>query len=205
MPTFWKNFNDFSDNHLEEIVPSEISNLTSLKYFDIAGNNFSEGYGKKVEDELAKGEYPMQGNLSELESLDLSSNKFQGRIPMELNNLGFLEVLNLSQNNLVGLIPRGKQFNTFTSDSYIGNLGLCGSPLSKSCNDDEETPIKFERDDGDVLNWKFSILMGYGSGLVLGLSMGYIVFTTRKPWWFIKIFERVQHRFAKWYRSKLFR
>ncbi|TYH46678.1 hypothetical protein ES332_D11G354800v1 [Gossypium tomentosum] len=138
------------------------------------------------------------GNLSELESLDLSSNKLDGRIPTELKNLGFLEVLNLSQNNLKGPIPQGKQFDTFTNDSYIGNLNFCGLPLSKNCGTDEETPVKFDRDDdGDELNWKFSILMGYGCGLVLGMSMAYIVFTTGKPWWLIRIVERVRQRFAK--------
>ncbi|KAL1075147.1 hypothetical protein V6Z11_D11G339600, partial [Gossypium hirsutum] len=138
------------------------------------------------------------GNLSELESLDLSSNKLEGRIPTELKNLGFLEVLNLSQNNLKGPIPQGKQFDTFTKDSYMGNSDLCGFPLSKNCGTDEETPAKFDRDDdGDELNWKFSILMGYGCGLVLGMSMAYIVFTTGKPWWLIRIVERVRQRFAK--------
>ncbi|KAK5786885.1 hypothetical protein PVK06_041533 [Gossypium arboreum] len=139
------------------------------------------------------------GDLSELESLDLSSNKLEGRIPTELKNLGFLEVLNLSQNKLKGPIPQGKQFDTFTNDSYMENLDLCGLPLSKSCDTDEETPAKFDRDDddSDELNWKFSILMGYGCGLVLGMSMGYIVFTTGKPWWLIQIVERVRQRFAK--------
>ncbi|XP_017629299.1 receptor-like protein 9DC3 [Gossypium arboreum] len=140
------------------------------------------------------------GNLSELESLDLSSNKLEGRIPTELRNLGFLEVLNLSQNNLKGPIPQGKQFDTFANDSYMGNLDLCGLPLSKSCDTEEETPAIFDSDgdgDGDELNWKFSIVMGYGCGLVLGISMAYIVFTTGKPWWLIRIIERIRQRFAK--------
>ncbi|XP_017613914.2 receptor-like protein 9DC3 [Gossypium arboreum] len=139
------------------------------------------------------------GDLSELESLDLSSNNLQGRIPTELKTLGFLEVLNLSHNNLKGPIPQGKQFDTFTDDSYKGSLDLYDLPLSKSCDTDEETPAKFDRDDddGDELNWKFSILMGYGCGLVLGKSMRYIVFTIGKPWWLIRIVGRVQQRFTK--------
>ena len=33
-------------------------------------------------------------------------------------------------------------------------------------------------------------MMGYGSGLIIGLSMGYIVFSTGKPWWFVSMVER---------------
>ncbi|MBA0771121.1 hypothetical protein Gotri_019641, partial [Gossypium trilobum] len=171
----------FTTKGLETKFESLLSIWTMI---DLSSNQFS-------------GEIPkMLGDLSELESLDLSSNKLEGKIPTELKNLGFLEILNLSQNNLKGHIPQGKQFDTFTNDSYLRNLDLCGLPLSKSCGTDEETPAKFDRD-GDELNWKFSILMGYGSGLVLGISMAYIVFTTGKPWWLIRIVDRVRQRFAE--------
>ncbi|MBA0742649.1 hypothetical protein Gogos_015685, partial [Gossypium gossypioides] len=176
---------DFSDNQFFGELPKTLGELHSLIIVNLSHNCLTGPIPSSL------------GDLSELESLDLSSNKFQGRIPTELTNLGFLEVLNLSQNNLKGPIPQGKQFDTFTNDSYKENLDLCGLPLSKRCDNDRGTLVKFDRDDDDELNWKFSILMGYGCGLVLGLSMGYIVFTTGKPWWLIRIVERVQQRFTK--------
>ena len=60
-----------------------------------------------------------------------------GEIPMQLIEMTALAVLNLSQNHLVGVIPSGNQFNSFENDSYTGNLGLCGFPLSKTCNNDQ--------------------------------------------------------------------
>ncbi|XP_022735334.1 receptor-like protein 12 [Durio zibethinus] len=175
---------DFSNNRFNGQIPDILGQLHSLVVLNLSHNSLT-------------GPIPSSfGNLSMLESLDLSSNKLQGRIPQVFKNLGFLAVLNLSQNNLTGPIPSGKQFDTFTNDSYSGNLGLCGFPLSKSCgnNDQKQPPTKTDADD-DALNWKFSILMGYGCGLVFGLSTGYIVFTTGKPWWVIKIIERGQQKY----------
>ncbi|KAE8725256.1 Seed imbibition 1 isoform 1 [Hibiscus syriacus] len=187
--TIWTDI-DFSRNQFSGEIPKTIGELHSLIALNLSHNCLTGPIPSSL------------GDLSELESLDLSSNKLHGKIPTEFTNLGFLEVLNLSHNNLVGPIPKGKQLDTFSNDSYVGNLGLCGLPLSKSCDNDEGTAAKFDRDDDDDddddgLNWKFSILMGYGCGLVLGLSMGYIVFITGKPWWFIKIYVRVQQRFVE--------
>ncbi|KAK9016538.1 hypothetical protein V6N11_079034 [Hibiscus sabdariffa] len=170
---------DFSNNQFLGEIPKTLGELHSLIVLNFSHNCLTGFIPSSL------------GDLSGLESLDLSSNQLHGRIPTKLNNLEFLEVLNLSYNHLKGPIPQGKQFDIFTDDSYIGNLDLRGLPLSKGCVNDAETPTKLDRDDDDddEINWKFSILMGYGCGLVLGLSMGYIVFTTGKPWWLIKIYE----------------
>ncbi|XVE53082.1 hypothetical protein DITRI_Ditri02bG0176100 [Diplodiscus trichospermus] len=177
---------DFSNNRFRGQVPEVLGDLHSLVVLNLPHNSL-------------KGPIPSSfGNLSMLESLDLSSNKLQGSIPPQLVNLNFLQVLNLSYNNLTRLIPRGNHFDTFTNDSYYGNLGLYGFPLSKGCGNNkglEPPPKKFDEAIRE-LNWKYSILMGYGCGVVFGLSMGYIVFTTGKSWWFVQIIERVQQKYV---------
>ncbi|KAE8712277.1 Receptor like protein 33 [Hibiscus syriacus] len=87
--------------------------------------------------------------------MDLSSSKLSGEIPSQMKNLTFLEVLNLSHNNLVRLIPNGRQFNTFENDSYIGNLRLCGFPLTKQCDNGlgPEPPTPKSKEDGWRESW----------------------------------------------------
>lgn len=180
---------DLSSNKFQGEIPESIGNLNSLRELNLSHNNLV-------------GHIPSSfGNLKLLESLDLSSNKLIGRIPQELTSLTFLEVLNLSQNHLTGFIPRGNQFETFGNDSYNGNSGLCGFPLSKKCTTDEtlepskEADAEFE----SGFDWKIT-LMGYGCGLVIGLSLGCFIFLTGKPEWFVRIIEENLHNKSR--RSK---
>ncbi|KAK9986160.1 hypothetical protein SO802_031111 [Lithocarpus litseifolius] len=71
----------------------------------------------------------------------LSSNNLTAEIPVQLvDSLTFLSFFNLSFNQLVGKIPQGKQFSTFSNDSYKGNKGLCGYPLQTECTSDKASP-----------------------------------------------------------------
>ncbi|GAU35654.1 hypothetical protein TSUD_255510 [Trifolium subterraneum] len=130
-----------------------------------------------------------------------------GVIPTELTNLDFLEVLDVSNNYLVGEIPQGKQFNTFSSDSYKGNLRLCGFPLTKKCGPEPEqhhSPTSTNNiwSEGKFgFGWK-AVAIGYGCGFVIGIGLGYLVFLIGKPRWLVMIFggqpkRRVNRRKAR--------
>ncbi|XP_017620691.1 receptor-like protein 9DC3 [Gossypium arboreum] len=153
---------DFSSNHFKGSIPKEVGELNSLIVLNFSHNR------------LAGNIPPSLGKMTALESLDLSSNKLQGKIPVQLT------------------IPLANHFDTFSNDSFDGNSGLCGFPLSKKCGNNQElesSPSTVADDSETTLVWKIAA-MGYGSGLVLGLSMGYIVFTTGKPYWLVKMIKR---------------
>ncbi|KAG8485005.1 hypothetical protein CXB51_021639 [Gossypium anomalum] len=181
---------DLSNNQFSGEIPEDVGQLISLQMLNFSHNNFT-------------GPIPASfGNLVALESLDLSSNKFSGRIPSQMTNLTFLEVLNLSNNNLVGPIPHWNQFDTFDNNSYSGNLKLCGLPLSKQCINhrglDQPSPLVVEHEGSKIPFFWQVVMMGYGSGVVIGLSLGYIVFIIGRSWWFVRKVERDwQYNFTK--------
>ncbi|XP_050248547.1 receptor-like protein 9DC1 [Quercus robur] len=163
---------DLSCNKFHGQIPKVLGKLQFLRELNLSHNSLTSYIPSSL------------GNLLLLESLDLSSNMLNGSIPMQLTSLTFLAVLNLSQNKLIGPIPQGLQFNTFQNNSYIGNKGLCGFPLSKKCriveppSSEEDNDLKFTSGFG----WK-AVMMGYGCGFVYGIAMGYLVSKSRKPQW----------------------
>ncbi|XP_028769696.1 receptor-like protein 7 [Neltuma alba] len=113
---------DFSSNHFEGSIPKELMDFKALHALNLSENAFSSHIPSSV------------GDLNNLESLDLSMNSFKGKIPTELASLLFLAVLNLSFNHLIGPIPTGTQIQSFGADSFEGNEGLCGPPLTQTCS-----------------------------------------------------------------------
>ncbi|XP_060676075.1 receptor-like protein 34 isoform X2 [Ziziphus jujuba] len=168
---------DFSMNNFEGEIPELIGNLKGLKGLNLSHNNISGHIPQSLR------------NLTNLEWLDLSSNELSGSIPMQLIEMVWLEVLNLSQNRLVGAIPRGNQFDSFGKDAFIWNLGLCGFQLSIECDDRDQQPSPSEGDPLEAANefdWKFAMLMGYGCGLVIGISVGSMLFSDKRLACFIR-------------------
>ncbi|PHT98164.1 hypothetical protein BC332_32911 [Capsicum chinense] len=177
---------DLSSNIFEGRIPSIMGELIALRVLNLSHNEL-------------KSDIPLSfGNLSEVESLDLSYNHLTGEIPQQLASLTFLAFLNLSHNHLRGCIPQGPQFATFENYSYEGNDGLRGFPVSKGCGNDHVSDTVSGPDDqesdSEFLNdfWK-SALMGYGSGLCIGLSIIYMV-STRNPIWLARILLKLDHK-----------
>ncbi|KAH0733757.1 hypothetical protein KY285_009464 [Solanum tuberosum] len=181
---------DLSSNKFRGQIPSIVGDLIAVRILNLSQNGL-------------QGHIPLSfGDLSSVESLDLSGNQLSGEIPQQLASLTSLSFLNLSHNHLQGCIPQGPQFHTFESNSYEGNDGLRGFPVSKSCSDarvldtndtvsgldDEESNSEFQSD-----FWK-GALMGYGSALCIGLSIIYFMLSTGKPIWLARIILEMEHK-----------
>ena len=176
---------DMSSNRLEGEIPESIVDLRVLHLLNFS-NNILSGY------------IPLSlGKLEVLEALDLSQNKLSVEIPQQLTQLSFLVYFNVSFNNLTGPKPKRKQFVTFSKNSFEGNSGLCGSPLTKKCdnsntlllpplisqkNEDSDSPFEF--------GWKI-VVIGYGFGTIVGVIIGHVV-TARNPDWLRKTFGMKQ-------------
>ncbi|XP_031278900.1 receptor-like protein 9DC3 [Pistacia vera] len=212
---------NINENELEGPIPQSLVNCTMLQVLDIGNNKVNDTFPYWLESlpelqVLVLHSNQFYGSIwgcsktkhyfPKLKVFDLSNNKFGGPLSAryfenlnamkDLANLNFLGVPNLSQNQLTGPIPRLPHFDTFGNTSYAGNLGLCGFPLSKECKSDEtlQPPSKLEDDVESSIGfgWK-AVLMGYGCGMVFGLIMGYLVFSTGKPHWIVSIVEG-EHR-----------
>ncbi|XP_052198406.1 receptor-like protein Cf-9 [Diospyros lotus] len=182
---------DLSRNKFEGEIPEIIGELTSVRGLNLSHNRLTGRIPKSL------------GKSTTLEWLDLSSNKLVGEIPKQLTALNFLGVLNLSHNQLAGRIPEGAQFDTFSNDSYVGNLGLCGRPMSKSCSNPHapQPPKGKDSQSSDGFDWEV-ILSGYGCGLVLGLVMGYLMFSTGKPRGVMRMIEGAENKCREWQKKQ---
>ncbi|XP_062081198.1 receptor-like protein 6 [Humulus lupulus] len=150
----------------------EVPSVEELRYYEISSLT-KKGYYAELE--------KIQTMLI---VIDFSRNNFTGEIPELLGKLNSLKGLNFSHNKISGNIPPSlgnltnqecRQFDTFTNDSYKENFGLCGFPISESCNENTTPQVQQEDNEEHVngFDWKI-VLMGFGSGMVIGISVGYM-------------------------------
>ncbi|KAF3684004.1 putative protein-like [Capsicum annuum] len=181
---------DLSSNAFTGNLPTSLfQHLRSMRKIDPskkAPSDEENGYYENSIAVVTKGmEHEVVTILFLYTTTDVSNNKFEGHIlsiidnypvgeiPAQFASLTFLEVLNLSYNHLEGCIPQGPQFPTFENNSYEGNDGLRGFPLSKGCGNDGHDSASGKTHTGSALDeesnseflndfWK-AALMGYGT------------------------------------------
>ncbi|CAN6936865.1 unnamed protein product [Brassica oleracea] len=149
---------DLSENELTGEIPSGLGDLLKLRALNLSHNYLS-------------GVVPASfSGIKNLESLDLSFNRLHGWIPPQLTELSSLAVFNVSYNNLSGVIPQGKQFNTFDTQSYLGNLLLCGQPTNTSCKNvtspESDNEVKDDNSLIDMVSFYWSSAATYVTILI---------------------------------------
>ncbi|KAD2804339.1 hypothetical protein E3N88_37716 [Mikania micrantha] len=215
---------DLSNNTIAGVVPSLLGSLTQLKSLHLHNNRFEGNLPLSLQNltglvtmdfgyNLLTGRIPFWNgeNLSNLRILNLQSNKLTGKIPLQLCQLNGLLQLNLALNNITGTIPRcfgNFSFMTMISDQVkfvytVRNEGLCGPPVSRSCNggtgssyyhaDEDEA----QDDDDDEGLWFY---VGMGPGFVVGFVglLGSLHFIKR---WRVAYFEMLENVY-RWVKTK---
>ncbi|XP_073150978.1 leucine-rich repeat receptor-like tyrosine-protein kinase PXC3 [Henckelia pumila] len=171
-------------NSISGEIPHEIGNCTKLLELHLGGNSLTGsippeiGHIKNLQIALnlssnhLHGQLPEElGRLDKLVSLDVSDNQLSGSIPAALKGMLSLIEVNFSNNQFSGQIPSFVPFQKSLNSSFLGNNGLCGEPLSISCeglNDQAH----------DAYHHKVSyriVLVVIGSGLAVFASVTVVV------------------------------
>ncbi|KAH1147558.1 hypothetical protein GYH30_042621 [Glycine max] len=181
---------DFASNRLSGPIPNCLHNITAMlssnaSTREVGYTTHFAGFSIPITCSITM---LIKGNELEIFNLmnifDLSSNNLSGTVPLEMYMLTGLKSLNLSHNHLMGTIPQEGPNLGSTDLSYIGNLDLCGPPLTKIYPKDEKsdnTKSMVEEDDDDkyeVYSWFY---MGLGIGFAVGFLgvLGIIFFNSR--------------------------
>ncbi|KAL3841256.1 hypothetical protein ACJIZ3_025847 [Penstemon smallii] len=170
-----------SQNSIRGEIPHEIGNCVKLLELQLGSNyltgNIPPEIGRIKNLQIAlnlssnhlRGQLPEElGRLDKLVSLDISNNQLSGNIPSALKGMLSLIEVNFSNNQFNGQIPLFVPFQKSPNSSFLGNNGLCGEPLSASC----------EGLDSNSYHHKVSyriVLAVIGSGLAVFASVFVVV------------------------------
>ncbi|XP_044479686.1 probable inactive receptor kinase At2g26730 [Mangifera indica] len=149
-----------SGNKFSEKLPDSLSQLSNLKTLEIDNNNFF-------------GELPDVSRISGLITFYVENNQLSGEIP-DFDFLN-LQEFNVSNNNFSGPIPDVK--GRFNADSFSGNPGLCGKPLSSTCPPTPPPEKKAKDSNNHVLLYSGYVIIG----LFILLFFSLRIARTKKP------------------------
>ncbi|KAI5327880.1 PREDICTED: LRR receptor [Prunus dulcis] len=149
---------DLSQNNISGALPHCLNNITALSYelynFTIA-DIFVQLVWKGVDIEFGR-------SIKHLRSIDISSNHLVSEIP----------------ENIARRTPLSAQLQSFNYSQYMGNLGLCGPPVTQKCPGAETT-----QDPGITSGNKSDcntegdndglIYLGFYASIVLGFLIGF--------------------------------
>ncbi|KAL2489219.1 putative LRR receptor-like serine/threonine-protein kinase [Forsythia ovata] len=131
-----------SENALAGNIPKSVTSLQNLTVVSLRSNYFSgliPGGVQYIEvldlsSNLFNGSLPVEFGGQNLRYFNLSSNRLSGLVPSDFaKKIPANATIDLSFNNLTGEIPEAMALSNQKPDSYAGNLDLCGKPLKKLC------------------------------------------------------------------------
>ncbi|KAJ6754781.1 hypothetical protein OIU79_027407 [Salix purpurea] len=134
---------NLSDNALAGKVPGYLTALQNLTVLSLRTNYFSgyvpSGFNSvevlDLSSNLLNGSLPLNFGGDNLHYLNLSYNKLTGPISQAFaKRIPVKASIDLSFNNLSGAIPESLSLLSQKTDSFRGNLDLCGKPLSNLCS-----------------------------------------------------------------------
>nr|XP_016448539.1 PREDICTED: probable LRR receptor-like serine/threonine-protein kinase At3g47570 [Nicotiana tabacum] len=107
---------DLLMNQFLDGIPKEIESLQNLMYLFLRHNKLQGS----IPDSMS--------NVVGLEFLNPSHNNISGTIPRSFEKFQYLKYFNISYNKLYGKIPSGGPFKNLSSQFFLFNEALCGSP-----------------------------------------------------------------------------
>ncbi|XWS39908.1 hypothetical protein CRYUN_Cryun18bG0095100 [Craigia yunnanensis] len=134
---------NLSDNALVGKVPENLTALQNLTVVSLRSNyltgNVPSGFNSievlDLSSNLLNRSLPLDFGGDNLRYLNLSYNKISGSISPEFaKQLPQNATIDLSFNNLTGAIPESLSLLNQKTESFSGNIDLCGKPLKNLCS-----------------------------------------------------------------------
>ncbi|KAD2804389.1 hypothetical protein E3N88_37766 [Mikania micrantha] len=182
---------DISNNTITGLVPSSLGSLIYLRTLHLHNNRFEGNLLHSLKNltplftmdmgfNFLVGDLPfwIGESLLNLRFLNLQSNNFTGKIPLQFCQLNALQHLNLAQNNIFGTIPpcfanlsgmiTNEADRAYETYDYVENILASMKGIQLICKEDSSSYNhvgKVEAQDEDEDFWLYIVM---GIGFVVG-------------------------------------